>query len=148
MALKRIKRELEEIWKDPPAQCSAGPINEDLHKWNATIMGPPGTPYEGGVFSLEMTFPQNYPFHAPHVVFTTKIYHPNVNNKGSICLDVLKGQWSPAMSVSKVLLSIISLLETPNAADPLNGEVARVYNRNREEYKRVAKEWTKQYAMK
>ncbi len=148
MALKRIKRELEEIWKDPPAQCSAGPINEDLHKWNATIMGPPGTPYEGGVFGLEMTFPQNYPFHAPHVIFTTKIYHPNVNNKGSICLDVLKGQWSPAMSVSKVLLSIISLLETPNAADPLNGEVARVYNRNREEYKRVAKEWTKQYAMK
>ncbi len=148
MSLKRIKRELEEIWKDPPAQCSAGPIRDNLHKWNATIMGPPESPFEGGVFSLEITFPDNYPFNAPHVIFTTKIYHPNVNDKGSICLDVLKHQWSPAMSISKVLLSIISLLETPNAADPLNGAVAMVYNRSKEEYNRVAKEWTKQYAMK
>ena len=91
MSSKRITKELQEIIKDPPASCSAGPIdNEDVYKWEASIMGPSGSPYGGGVFNLSIDFPTNYPFKPPKVRFVTKIYHPNINSSGGICLDILK----------------------------------------------------------
>merc|ERR1712224_372676 len=83
------------------------------------IMGPPDSPYQGGVFFLNINFPSDYPFKPPKVHFTTKIYHCNVNSNGAICLDILKDQWSPALTISKVLLSISSLLTDCNPADPL-----------------------------
>ena len=92
-AAKRIKKELEEIQNDPPANCSAGVDGDDIYNWTATIMGPAGTPYHGGVFYLNITFPQNYPFKPPKVHFVTKIYHPNINSGGGICLDILKENW-------------------------------------------------------
>ena len=111
MALKRIQKELVDFNKDPPANCSAGPVNDsDLFHWQATIMGPSDSPYQGGVFFLNIHFPTDYPFKPPKCTFTTRIYHPNINSNGSICLDILKDQWSPALTISKVLLSISSLL--------------------------------------
>ncbi|XP_049927046.1 ubiquitin-conjugating enzyme E2-17 kDa-like isoform X2 [Epinephelus moara] len=101
MALKRIKKELQDLGKDPPAQCSAGPVGDDLFHWQASIMGPPDSPYHGGVFFLSVHFPTDYPFKPPKISFTTKIYHPNINSNGSICLDILRSQWSPALTVSK-----------------------------------------------
>lgn len=103
MALKRISRELAELGRDPPANCSAGPVGEDLFHWQATIMGPDESPYSGGVFFLDIHFPADYPFKPPKVSFTTRIYHCNINSNGGICLDILKEQWSPALTVSKVL---------------------------------------------
>ena len=91
----------------------------------ATIMGPPDSPYTGGVFFLNIQFPSDYPFKPPKVNFTTKIYHCNVNSNGAICLDILKDQWSPALTISKVLLSISSLLTDPNPNDPLVPEIAQ-----------------------
>ena len=102
MASKRINKELQDLGKDPPANCSAGPVGDDLFHWQATIMGPPDSPYQGGVFFLNINFPPDYPFKPPKVTFTTKIYHPNVNSNGSICLDILNAQWSPALTTSKV----------------------------------------------
>ena len=90
MALKRINKELQDLAQDPPAQLSAGPAGEDLFCWQATIMGPPDSPYQGGLFFLTIHFPSDYPFKPPKVVFTTKIYHPNINSNGSICLDILR----------------------------------------------------------
>ena len=104
MALKRIQKELVDFNKDPPASISAGPVNDDLFHWQATIMGPPDSPYQGGVFFLNVHFPTDYPCKPPKCTFTTKIYHPNINGNGSICLDILKDQWSPALTISKVLL--------------------------------------------
>ena len=147
MALKRINKELQDLGRDPPAQCSAGPVGDDLFHWQATIMGPPDSPYAGGVFFLTIHFPTDYPFKPPKVAFSTRIYHPNINSNGSICLDILRSQWSPALTISKVLLSICSLLCDPNPDDPLVPDVARIYKTDRAKYNESAKEWTRKYAM-
>jgi ubiquitin-conjugating enzyme E2 D/E len=109
MALKRIQRELLELGRDPPANCSAGPVGDDLFHWQATIMGPDDSPYSGGVFFLDIHFPADYPFKPPKVSFTTRIYHCNINSNGGICLDILKEQWSPALTISKVCFFVSSV---------------------------------------
>ncbi|KAE8077832.1 hypothetical protein FH972_016356 [Carpinus fangiana] len=101
MASKRILKELKDLQKDPPTSCSAGPVAEDMFHWQATIMGPPDSPYAGGVFLVTIHFPPDYPFKPPKVAFRTKVFHPNINSNGSICLDILKEQWSPALTISK-----------------------------------------------
>ena len=101
MALKRINRELSNLQKDPPSNCSAGPFDEDLFKWQATIIGPKDSAYSGGIFFLEIIFPYEYPFKPPKCRFITKIYHCNINSAGGICLDILKDRWSPALTISK-----------------------------------------------
>ncbi|CAB5200718.1 unnamed protein product [Rhizophagus irregularis] len=146
MALKRINKELHDLGRDPPSSCSAGPIGDDLFHWQATIMGPSDSPYSGGVFFLAIHFPTDYPFKPPKVNFTTRIYHPNINSNGSICLDILRDQWSPALTISKVLLSICSMLTDPNPDDPLVPEIAHVYKTDRTRYEATAREWTRKYA--
>ncbi len=147
MALRRIQKELEDVMKDPPAGCSAGPVKEDLYNWEGVIFGPSDSPYAGGVFKLNIRFPTDYPFKQPHIEFTTKIFHPNINSAGGICLDILKSQWSPALTISKVLLSILSLLTDPNPADPLVPDIAALYKADRAAYEMKAREWTMMYAM-
>ncbi|CAG8488772.1 9246_t:CDS:2 [Acaulospora colombiana] len=93
---------------------SAGPKGENLYEWVSTITGPAGSPYDGGIFFLDITFPQDYPFKPPKIVYRTRIYHCNINSSGQICLDILKDNWSPALTISKVLLSICSLLTDAN----------------------------------
>ena len=147
MALKRINKEYRDLQKDPPANTSAGPVNEnDMFNWKATIMGPEDSPYAGGLFFLNIHFPTDYPFKPPKVQFTTKIFHPNINSNGGICLDILKDQWSPALTISKVLLSICSLLTDPNPDDPLVPEIAQMYKKDRKKFDETAKQWTRKYA--
>ncbi|KAG6788247.1 hypothetical protein POTOM_004305 [Populus tomentosa] len=292
MASKRILKELKDLQKDPPTSCSAGPVAEDMFHWQATIMGPPDSPYAGGVFLVTIHFPPDYPFKPPklncihadlqeyhfvigskrfklwiyeehllaskqgfslkdfsfvcpnqaaafplemsiflslrpivkpvpeqiigaqelvpgervmstvsfllvlmsvsstqcrqiegyyyfplkskqsvhlwalcaspyqiwnllvsnsnnqrEVAFRTKVFHPNINSNGSICLDILKEQWSPALTISKVLLSICSLLTDPNPDDPLVPEIAHMYKTDRSKYETTARSWTQKYAM-
>ena len=144
--LQRIKKELNDMTEDPPSHCSAGPEDDDLYHWSATIMGPHKSPYEGGVFFLNIDFPKEYPFKPPKVTFKTKVYHCNINSNGGICLDILKDNWSPALTISKVLLSICSLLTDPNPADPLEARIAQEYMKDREKHDQTAKEWTLKYA--
>ncbi|KAL2490291.1 Ubiquitin-conjugating enzyme E2 28 [Abeliophyllum distichum] len=147
MASKRILKELKDLQKDPPTSCSAGPVGEDMFHWQATIMGPQDSPYTGGVFLITIHFPPDYPFKPPKVAFRTKVFHPNINSNGSICLDILKEQWSPALTISKVLLSICSLLTDPNPDDPLVPEIAHMYKTDRAKYEQTARSWTQKYAM-
>lgn len=143
---KRIMKEWSIMQKDPPPNVSAAPIDEsDLYKWQAIIFGPADSIYAGGVFKLSIVFPADYPFKPPRIEFLTKIYHCNIVNK-YLCLDILKTQWSPALTIDKVLISIVSLLMDPNPNDPLNREAADKYLKDRSEYNRLAQEWTRKYA--
>jgi len=144
---KRILQEMKELQKSEMDSITAGPVSDsNIYEWSATLAGPKESPYEGGIFLLTINFPKNYPFKPPKINFQTKIYHPNINSAGSICLDILNSQWSPALTISKTLLSISSLLTDPNPDDPLVSDIAHLYKNNRYEYNQNAKDWTSQYA--
>ena len=135
----------------------------------SNVTGPEGSPFEGGVFKLELFLPEEYPMSAPKVRFMTKIYHPNIDKLGRICLDILKGmickdrslskilfpsnisfildKWSPALQIRTVLLSIQALLSAPNPDDPLANDVAELWKVNEVEAIRNAREWTRMYAL-
>lgn len=144
--LIRLQKELERIEKNPPTNCFAQPIDNNMFKWKAQIYGPESTPYEGGIFNLVILFPTTYPFKPPKVHFVTKVYHPNISSAGSICLDILKDKWSPALTISKVLISICSLLNDPNPSDPLVPNIAKEYDLNRQKFNENAMSWTRIYA--
>lgn len=142
MALTRLKREFQDIKRDAPCGCTAGPIKEDdMFNWEAMIFGPEDSPYAGGIFKLAITYPSEYPFKPPSIVFRTKVYHPNISETGIICLDILKEKWAPSLTISKVLLSIMSLLTDPNPSSALNGDAGRLYDRDREAYNNTARSW-------
>ena len=144
---RRINSELSEIISSPIDNCSAGPISEtDIYKWQATIIGPQGSPYEGGLFNLRVIFPADYPFKPPIVTFTTKIYHCNISSAGNICLDILQDKWSPALTITQVLLSICSLMDDPNPEDPLEPTIAEQLKADKTAHDKIARDWTLQYA--
>lgn len=108
--------------------------------------GPEATPYESGVFSLTIKFPADFPFKAPDVKFVTQVYHPNVTPTGAVCLNILKEDWNPAMTVAKVLMSIRALLADPNPDHSLVPEVAAQFKADRAAFEKTAREWTAKYA--
>ncbi|XWS52394.1 hypothetical protein CRYUN_Cryun11dG0066800 [Craigia yunnanensis] len=128
---KRIQREMSELNADPPPHCSAGPK---------------GTPYQGGIFFLDITFPTDYPFKPPKVVFKTRIYHCNVDAAGILSLDILKDSWSPALTITKVLTAIRSIFTNPDPYNPLISGVARLYLADKAKHDEIAAEWTLRFA--
>lgn len=144
--LKRLACELKIVTEEPVCGIVVHPVEDDITMWSATIEGPSETPFEGGKFNLNISFPSEFPFRPPKVVFTTKIFHPNVNSEGSICLDILRDKWASSLTIQKVLLSIISLIAAPNPDDPLMPEIAILYKEDREKYDRTAREWTIEFA--
>lgn len=118
----------------------------DYTKWRATIIGAKDTPYNGGIFNLEIEITNSYPFKPPKVKFLTKIYHPNINSAGDICLDILKHNWSPALTLDKVLLSIQTLLQCPNADDPLDPTAASLYKSDRAKYDKTVRDFVMKHA--
>jgi ubiquitin-conjugating enzyme E2 D/E len=124
-------------------------VNDNMKHWKAKIRGPPDTPFEGGIYLLNLKFPDNYPFSPPKISFNTRMYHPNVSDSGTICLDVLKnGKWSPAMRVDTALRSVISFLNDPNPSDPLTTSAATVYKKDRQEYDNNIRSYRDKYCCK
>ena len=146
MALRRIKRELRAIVDEPPIQCTAEIVDEDYYHWKGSLKGPHGTPYENGIFYMDIRFPLDYPFSPPKIVFTTKIFHPNINDSGNICLDILKDNWSPVLTITKIILSISSLLSDPNPDDPLVNEIAELYRNDYDAWFTKAEQHTRKWA--
>ncbi|KRX10642.1 Ubiquitin-conjugating enzyme/RWD-like protein [Pseudocohnilembus persalinus] len=144
----RISKETQKLSQDkiPGIEVSVNPQN--FRHFYVKLDGPSQTPYEKGQFTCELYLPEDYPMSPPKVVFTTKIYHPNIDNLGRICLDILKKNWSPALQIRSVLLSIQSLLSSPNPDDPLNTEAAELWLSNEQAALKKAREVTEKYALK
>ena len=120
--------------------------NGNLYKWKAFITGPDNTPYEGGMFLLEVNFPDNYPSSAPQVFFKTPIFHPNIYTSGKVCVSLLT-RWSPEVKVSEILLVIVALLARPNTSDPANRDASTMLDRNKAEFDNRVREETRRHAM-
>ncbi|KAL4063703.1 ubiquitin-conjugating enzyme/RWD-like protein [Scleroderma yunnanense] len=146
MTMKRIHREIADVKKEDLGAITLTPTPDSLYRWKGTIPGPQGSPYEGGLFNVDIQLGADYPFSAPKVTFATRIYHMNISEKGGICIDILKQNWSPALSLFKVMLSLSSLLTDPNPQDPLVPSIATEYMRNRQQHDRTARRWTELYA--
>mmetsp|Transcript_70134 Transcript_70134/g.97536 ORF Transcript_70134/g.97536 Transcript_70134/m.97536 type:complete len:150 (+) Transcript_70134:124-573(+) len=144
---RRIVKETQRLMSEPAPGISATPYEDNLRYFNVIITGPEASPYEGGVFKLELFLPQEYPMAPPKVRFLTKIYHPNIDKLGRICLDILKKKWSPALQIRTVLLSIQALLSAPNPDDPLANDVADHWKTNEPEAIETARQWTRSHAM-
>ncbi|XP_020802936.1 ubiquitin-conjugating enzyme E2-16 kDa-like [Drosophila serrata] len=145
-ATERIRRELNDFWKDPPDGCRIEANENNVFQWKAEIDGPPDSPYEGGIFKLKIIFHGEYPYRAPTVTFTTRIFHCNISLGGIICLNILRADWSPVLTVASILISIRSMLTDPNTDDPLMPDHAAVYKENRLAYDSTARLWTSIYA--
>ncbi|EDW77803.1 uncharacterized protein Dwil_GK24680 [Drosophila willistoni] len=127
---------------------SAIPLDRQNNYWQATILGPPGSPYEGGKFFLFIFFPERYPMQPPTVRFLTKILHPNVSRHGDVGIDIFQQQnWSLALNVAKVLLSVQSLLTDPYTDVCMEPELGYIYEHEREKFEQLVRCWTWKYAM-
>ena len=146
MALKRIKKELDDMKKHPMSEIMVGPVDDNLFYWEGLLNGPEDSPYAGGIFKFKIIFTDNYPMKPPRVEFITKMFHPNIATNGEICVSILKRDWSSVQTVSKILLSISSLLTDPNPDSPLNSESARLYLSDRKAYNQTVKQYVKKYA--
>ena len=121
MARNRLLRELKEIQKSIEQDIDLSMAGDTIEDWQAFILGPVGSPYEGGKFELSIKCSTNYPLSPPMITFKTPIFHPNIHfHSGEICLDILKSEWSPAWSLQAACRAIISLLSHHNADSPLN----------------------------
>ena len=105
------------------------------------------TPFSLGTYQIGITIPSGYPFEPPKMKFLTKVWHPNISSQtGAICLDILKDQWSPALTIKTALLSLQALLCAPEPDDPQDAQVAQMYQRDPEQFKQTATFWTETYA--
>ncbi|KAJ9108295.1 hypothetical protein QFC20_003455 [Naganishia adeliensis] len=146
-SVRRIQKELADFQKDPIANVHVVPNDADFTEWNLVMTGPPGTPYKGGTFKINVKFGDQYPFKAPTFIFKTRIYHPNVDSEGNICIGMLKTEnWKPATKINSVIHALYDLLQTPNPDDPLVTSIAELYRSDRKEYDKNAAEYTAKYA--
>ena len=100
-------------------------VDGNNQHWKATLKGPSDSVYENGVFQIDIKIPEKYPYVPPKMQFDTKIWHPNISSQtGAICLDILKDEWTPALSIRTALLSIQAMLTAPEPGE-LNRQPAR-----------------------
>lgn len=149
--ISRLKRELHLLSKEPPPGITCWQTEGLMDDLRAQILGGSGTPFEGGVFLLEIKVPERYPFEPPQIRFLTPIYHPNIDNAGRICHDALKlppkGAWKPSLNILTVLTSIQLLMAEPNPDDPLMADISSEFKYNKQLYLEKARKWTQKHAM-
>lgn len=145
-AKRRLMKDLAALSKHSDDTVFAQPLEDDMLTWIAVLIGPEGTPFARGTFSLVLVFDESYPSRPPEVSFISELFHPNVYANGDLCLDILRSRWTPSYDVLGILLSIQSLLGDPNTSSPANIEAARLFEEDTAEYTRrvthcVEKSW-------
>lgn len=152
MVARRMKRELQLLAAGSAAPgITAWPRDEaSLTVLDAEICGAADTPYERGLFRLEVHIPPEYPLKPPRVRFVTPIYHPNIDSQGRICLDTLtmppKGAWKPSLNVATLLTTVQALMSSPNPDDGLMVDITHEYRRNPALFQKKARAFTDKHA--
>jgi ubiquitin-conjugating enzyme (huntingtin interacting protein 2) len=148
--VSRVQKELVECNRDKQlsgVSISLPDGSHDLLHLIGSITGPVSSPYEGGTFTIDIRLPSGYPFEPPKMQFVTKVWHPNISSQnGAICLDILKDQWSPALTLKTALLSLQALLSSPEPDDPQDAVVAQQYLRDYPKFVSTARHWTEAFA--
>ncbi|KAF9490570.1 hypothetical protein BDN71DRAFT_1484421 [Pleurotus eryngii] len=145
--LRRVTREIADCKNDKTSSIKIETIDESPFHLKGSFPGPEGTPYQGGNFEIDIVIPESYPFQPVKMKFITKVYHPNVSSaSGAICLDILKDAWSPVLTLKSTLISLQSLLCSPEPNDPQDAEVAKHYMTSKTSFEETATYWTHIYA--
>lgn len=126
MELKQVASGAQAIWMHSGEGIHVFPSPDSINFWRVLIEGPSGSPFEDGVFALNVIIPSEYPFKAPHITFETPLYHCNVNDSGKICLDILYDRWSPSLSVPKCLEAIRIMMKEPDTDNSLRQWIAEL----------------------
>ncbi|XP_006881921.1 PREDICTED: ubiquitin-conjugating enzyme E2 L3-like [Elephantulus edwardii] len=147
MAARRLMKELEEIHKSGIQNfCDIEVDEENFLRWEGLIV-PNSPPYDKGAFRVEIRFPAEYPFKPPKILFKTKIYHPNIDETGQVCLPVISSEnWKPATKAEQVILSLVALISEPEPEHPLRADLAQEYKTDREQFYRNAEDFTRMFA--
>jgi len=146
-ALRRIQKELADISNNAIEGITVEPADGNLFEWKCAVKGASDSPYKNGTFHFKLELPQTFPFKAPTVTFTTKIYHPGINEEGNICVPVLRDEWKPSVTLSTVLAIIQEKVNNPSPDDPFEPEIATLLKNDKAKFLATAKEYTKKYAM-
>ncbi|EMD39899.1 hypothetical protein CERSUDRAFT_112150 [Gelatoporia subvermispora B] len=145
--LRRVNKEIADCKNDKTSHISIDLVDNSPFHLRGSFDGPEGTPYEGGRFEVDIVIPESYPFQPVKMRFLTRVYHPNVSSaSGAICLDILKDAWSPVLTLKSTLISLQSLLCSPEPRDPQDAEVAKHYMTSKESFEETARYWTQIYA--
>ncbi|KAN0063568.1 Ubiquitin-conjugating enzyme E2 1 [Thecaphora frezii] len=145
--LRRITKEINDCKNDKTSGVDVVMVGESPFHLIGTFPGPENSPYDGGIFDVDIQVSEGYPFQPPKMKFITKVYHPNISSaSGAICLDILKDQWSPVLTLKSTLMSLRSLLCSPEPTDPQDAEVAKHYMSDKADFEATAKYWTEIYA--
>ena len=134
--IDRIREEYMFCRQNPRDYVEVGLVGNNITQWRANIVGPVGSPYENGLFILSIKFPETYPTTPPEIKFQTRIYHPNVSNKGDVSISVLKTQWNPTLSMGTIFIYLVGLLVNPNGSSPLRGDLCRKCLEDNQEFLR------------
>ncbi|KAI0060803.1 ubiquitin-conjugating enzyme [Artomyces pyxidatus] len=138
-----LRWELKDVTEKPIDGIKAEPVEDNLFLWNCSVKAAPDSPYKNGTFHFKLEIPQNFPFKAPAVTFTTKIYHPGINEEGNICVAILRDQWKPSITLSTVLAVIQEKVNNPSPEDPFMPDIAAQLKDDKASFLATAKEWTK-----
>ena len=143
----RIKKEYQDLQKEKNSNVKVKLVDNDIRHWKGRIKGPIDTCYQGGIFDVDIVIPNEYPFKPPKMKFDTKIWHPNISSvTGAICLDILKNEWTPALTIRTALISLQALMCEPVPNDPQDAVVAKQYMSDIKLFNETAKHWVEEYA--
>jgi ubiquitin-conjugating enzyme E2 G1 len=113
------------------------------------MFGPTNTIFEGALIKAIIEFPNEYPNKAPQFKFITQLFHPNVYPDGKVCISILhegideygyenlSERWNPSHSVNSILISILSILLSPNFESPANVDASNLWKNNYDAYKKI-----------
>lgn len=152
-----LMRQYKMLEKNPNPLFTCRPDANNIFRWECIIIGPQDTPYEGGIFPAVLTFPKNFPMNPPKMAFSVKMFHPNIDeNNGEVCISTLHApgvdafneqelaceRWLPVHTIESIILSVISMLTSPNPTSPANVNAAKLYTTDMKKYWDTVREYT------